>query len=191
MRTRTLLLAAAILTLVTALSTTGAVSAAPASRPLAGADQRAPAAVPMSLGFSSGCFTTTRPVDCTISEPTVDQPRTTYFLTFRPGDHVQVIASGCVQTGGHGKTWKRYVDPASDNDLYHGLITIPGATSDQDRLVNVVGRQYTVFGSGGNLVLGYQDDAYADNGYYARNDDNGTGDQCKDLGNAFVRIFIT
>ena len=37
---------------------------------------------------------------------------------------------GCVNTGGSGKTWKRYLDPAGANSarLYHGLIWIPGAT---------------------------------------------------------------
>jgi hypothetical protein len=147
--------------------------------------------MPAALTLSGGCFTAVRPTECDITEPVVNVPSQVYGLLFRPGDRVQVIAGGCVQTGGKGKTWKRYVDPASDNDLYHGLITIPGATGDLDRLVNVVGRQYTVFGQGGNLVLGYQDDAYGDNGYYARNDDNGTGNQCLGLGNAFVRVFIT
>jgi hypothetical protein len=193
MRTRILLVAAAILTLVTTLGTASAASAsaAPDSRPLAAA-AGVGAVKPMALTFSDGCLTTVRPIDCTITEPIVNQSQATYFLTFRPGDHVFVAAGGCVQTGGHGKTWKRYVDPASDNDLYHGLITIPGATGSLDRLVNVVGRSYVVAsGGGGNLILGYQDDGYSDNGYYARNDDNGTGNQCLGLGNAFVRIFIS
>jgi hypothetical protein len=34
-----------------------------------------------------------------------------------------------VQTGGHGSTWKRYVDPSSDNGLYHGTISLPGVTN--------------------------------------------------------------
>jgi hypothetical protein len=174
----------AVFALLTTLVTTSAASAAPA------APARPVAAIPATI-FSDGCFSTVRPIDCTIAEPVVNVPQHGYGIFFRPGDHVQVFAGGCVQTGGRGKTWKRYVDPASDNDLYHGLITIPGATGNLDRLVNVVGRQYTVFGTGGNLILGYQDDAYGDNGYSSRGSDNGTGDQCLGLGNAFVRIFIT
>jgi hypothetical protein len=185
MRIRALLLAAAVFTVITTLGTASTASATPT------AQSRPVAAVPAALTFSDGCFSTTRPIDCTITEPVVNVPQHGYGLWFRPGDHVQVFASGCVQTGGSGKTWKRYVDPAANNDLYHGLITIPGATGELDRLVNVVGRQYTVFGTGGNLILGYQDDAYGDNGYYSRGDDNGTGNQCLGLGNAFVRIFIT
>ena len=184
MRTRTLFVAAAVFALITTLGTASTASAAPS------AQSRPVAAIPATI-FSDGCFNTTRPIDCTITEPVVNVAQHAYGLFFRPGDHVQVFASGCVQTGGSGKTWKRYVDPAANNDLYHGLITIPGATNELDRLVNVVGRQYTVFGTGGNLILGYQDDAYADNGYYNRGKDNGTGDQCLGLGNAFVRIFIT
>jgi hypothetical protein len=190
MRFRALLVASAALALATTLGTATAAAAGPAIAATT-APSQPPAAVPAALTYSPGCFNTVRPIDCTISEPVVNQPQTSYFLSFRPGDHVRVFAGGCVQTGGKGKTWKRYVDPASDNDLYHGLITIPGATGQLDRLVNTVGRQYTVFGAGGNLVLGYQDDVYGDNGYYNRNTDNGTGNQCLNLGNAAVRFLIS
>jgi hypothetical protein len=185
MRTRVLLVAAVVLAVITTLGTASTASAAPAGQ------TRSVAATPAAMTFSDGCFSTVRPIDCTITEPIVNVHQHGYGLWFQPGDHVQVFAGGCVQTGGKGKTWKRYVDPASNNDLYHGLITIPGATGDLDRLVNVVGRQYTVSGAGGNLILGYEDDAYADNGYYSRGSDNGTGDQCLGIGNAVVRIFIT
>jgi hypothetical protein len=40
----------------------------------------------------------------------------------------------------------------------------------------------------GALVLGYEDDGYSDNGYYAH--DDGTGNQCKGVGNAFVSLTI-
>ncbi|MET7656511.1 hypothetical protein [Streptomyces sp. NPDC005486] len=139
--------------------------------------------------YSSGCSGTTLPIDCTITEPVVTQRETTYPFSFLPGDHVTVTAGGCVQTGGHGLTWKRYVDPASDGDLYHGLITVPGATGDLARLVNVVGRPYVVGGRGGSLKLGYEDDGYSDNGYTAH--DNGTGNQCLNSVNAFVRIVVS
>lgn len=55
----------------------------------------------------------------------------------------------------------------------------------------MVGGQFTVGGRGGNLVLGYEDDNYHDNGYHARNDDNGTANQCAGRGNAFVHIVIS
>ncbi|MFI5682399.1 hypothetical protein [Streptomyces sp. NPDC051636] len=69
------------------------------------------------------------------------------------------------------------------------MITIPGATGNLARLVDVVGRQLVVGGRGGSLVLGYQDNNYDDNGYYAH--DNGTGDQCLNSVNAFVHIVIS
>src|SRR5437667_5179386 len=33
------------------------------------------------------------------------------MISFRDGDVITIEAGGCVQTGGAGKTWKRYVDP--------------------------------------------------------------------------------
>ena len=138
----------------------------------------------------SGCTGRTLPLDCWVHEPIVTQPSATYpTIQFLPGDHVWVDAGGCVQTGGHGATWKRYVDPASDNGLYHGLINIPGATGGTVQIWTAVGRTFTVGGSGGSLVLGYQDDGYSDNGYYSH--DDGTGNQCKGVGNAWVHIVIS
>jgi hypothetical protein len=138
---------------------------------------------------TAGC--TRRPIVCTVIEPNVGQHVTEYpQIELFAGDHVLIEAGGCVQTGGHGKTWKRYVDPAADNDLYHGLINIPGATSGLVRLQGVVGTTVTV-SQDTHLTLGYDDDAYSDNGYYARNQDDGTGDQCRGLGNAWVKLTIT
>ncbi|NEA66761.1 hypothetical protein [Streptomyces sp. SID12488] len=152
--------------------------------------KRLPAALlAADVRYSPGCSGTTLPIDCTISEPVVTQRETPYTFSFLPGDHVTVTAGGCVQTGGRGLTWKRYVDPASDGDLYHGLITIPGATGDLQRLVDVVGRPYVVGGRGGSLKLGYEDDGYSDNGYTAH--DNGTGNQCLNSVNAFVHIVVS
>ncbi|USX55902.1 hypothetical protein [Lentzea sp. HUAS12] len=151
---------------------------------------RVPAFLAQDDHLSDGCFGTTLPIVCDVSEPIVNQKEFTYNFSFLPGDHVLVSGGGCVQTGGHGATWKRYVDPASDNGLYHGLITIPGATGTLDRLLDVVGRPLVVPGRGPvKLVLGYQDDNYSDNGYYSH--DNGTGDQCKNSVNAFVHIVVT
>lgn len=130
------------------------------------------------------------PLDCWVHEPVVTQP-TTYYpaIQFQPGDRVSIDAGGCVQTGGHGSTWKRYVDPASDSDLYHGLINIPGGTAGTQRLVAVVGQTVVIGGSGGSLMLGYQDNNYSDNGYWGH--DDGTGNQCKGVGNAWVHLVIS
>jgi hypothetical protein len=206
MRTRTTIIAAAALAAAAAVSTAdtataapvahhpGPASAAQAAQPGSSVDRnvrRTPAVLPASLQLSPGCFGTTLPIDCTIDQPVVTEPQHTYDFSFLPGDHVQITAGGCVQVGGHGLSWKRYVDPAADNDLYHGLITIPGGTGPLERLVNVVRRSITVGGRGGSLVLGYEDEAgaYGDNGYYAH--DNGTANQCLNVGPAFVHFTIT
>lgn len=182
--------AAVALAVGAAMSTVPAASAA--SHQTSSTDRnvrRVPAHLSLrDVKYSPGCSGTTLPIDCTITEPVVTEPSTTYSFSFLPGDHVTVDGGGCVQTGGRGLTWKRYVDPASDNDLYHGLITVPGATGSLERLLNVVGRQYLVGGRGGSLVLGYQDDGYSDNGYSAH--DNGTGNQCLNSVNAYVHIVI-
>ncbi|GAA1252966.1 hypothetical protein GCM10009665_49610 [Kitasatospora nipponensis] len=193
MNKRITLMAAAALAVVATLGTSAtAATAAPSGTGSGAVDRnvrRTPAVTPRALTLSPGCSGTTLPIDCTITEPVVTTLQTTYNFSFLPGDHVTVNAGGCVQTGGHGLTWKRYVDPASDSDLYHGLITIPGATANLARLVDVVGRQYVVGGRGGSLILGYQDNGYDDNGYYAH--DNGTADQCLNSVNAFVHIVIS
>jgi len=161
--------------------------------------QARPAAVQQASGQQSvaprtadaGCTGRTLPLDCWVHEPIVTQPSATYpTIQFLPGDHVFVDAGGCVQTGGHGATWKRYVNPSSDNGLYHGSINIPGATGGLVQLWTAVGRSFTVSaGGGGTLVLGYQDDGYSDNGYYAH--DDGTGNQCKGVENAWVHLVIS
>src|ERR1043166_7623173 len=51
-------------------------------------------------------------VEIRIERPVVTQRSTLYpQVRFIPGDTVEVAAGGCVQTGGAGKTWKRYVNP--------------------------------------------------------------------------------
>jgi len=145
---------------------------------------------------------------CTIEKPVVTRPDTEYrAVQFAPGDTVYVNADGCVQTGGFGSTWKRYVNPdgAESEHLYHGLVRIPTARlagtdvgNSLTRIKNVVGRSIAVTGegvpeSGLVLHLGYEDDNLSDNGY-DRHDD-GTEDQCKgdhgnDGGPAHVTITI-
>ncbi len=135
-----------------------------------------------------------------IETPNVKQKQTNYpQITFAPGDTVSIDAGGCVQTGGVGPTWKRYVNPSGPNagHLYHGLISIPGVTNGlvriQDFGLNNVHQIPTTLPAGVSranlfLQLGYEDDGYGDNGYYRH--DNGTGDQCKNSVDAFVIISI-
>ena len=135
-----------------------------------------------------------------IDEPNVKQRATSYQqIKFVPGDRISVDAGGCVQTGGHGRTWKRYVNPSGPNAdrLYHGLIHIPGVTPKLTRLQQFglnAGHQISdPLPAGVNpaqlfLQLGYEDDGYGDNGYYAH--DDGTEDQCKNVDHAFVVISI-
>ncbi len=131
---------------------------------------------------------------CRIDEPIVTQQLTQYpQVVFQPGETVTVNAGGCVQTGGTGATWKRYVNPSGPNSnrLYWGTISIPGATQGFVRVSDVIGQTLTV--SSGirqplMLELGYVDDDYSDNGY--DNHDNGTEDQCKNQPNAFVVLAI-
>ena len=47
-----------------------------------------------------------------IDYPSVERSLTDYpAITFNPGDVVTLDAGGCVQSGGIGGTWKRYVNP--------------------------------------------------------------------------------
>ena len=140
---------------------------------------------------------------CVINRPAVNAHETRYPLVqFAPGDIVDVTADGCVQTGGAGDTWKRYVNPTGgeSDTLYHGLIRIPSATpvgSGLVRIASVIGHRQKVTGAGIDvsqlvLHLGYDDDDYSDNGYYRH--DNGNEDQCKNDrghgGPAQVRVTI-
>lgn len=135
---------------------------------------------------------------CTIKQPEVRKRETLYpNVVFAPGDAVRVLASGCVQTGGFGDTWKSYVNPSGPNSdhLYHGLIRIPTATAGTSliRVKDAIGRNMTVSGAGmppSELVLhlGYEDDDYSNNGYDSH--DNGTENQCRNVGPAQVSIVI-
>jgi hypothetical protein len=133
---------------------------------------------------------------CDVILPNVLAHSTPYpTVQFMPGDTVVITASGCVQTGGTGKTWKDYVNPKGPNanHLYYGLITVPGATQPLERLSLVVNNLHLPPSTGGPLTLGYEDDAYTDNGYWSH--DNGTGDQCanttgSNMGRAIVHLVI-
>ena len=55
-----------------------------------------------------------------IPQPPVNAASTTMSsYVFHPNDEVLVQAGGCVQTGGLGKTWKRYVDPLGGSNQYY------------------------------------------------------------------------
>jgi len=140
-----------------------------------------------------------------IDEPAVNQRSKSYpQITFDVGDQVFINAGGCVQTGGAGKTWKRYVSPSGPNSdhLYHGQIQIPGVINtltnfsdlmSEDNAVPTWSRQFDVTQQVNDwpiryLVLGYTDDDYSDNGYWGR--DPGTENQCVNEPNAFVEIYI-
>jgi hypothetical protein len=152
-----------------------------------------------------------------IFRPVITQAEKNYTkIKFEAGDAITLEAGGCDQTGGHGKTWKRYVDPQGDNAdrLYHGLIRIPGVTDKLKasptgpkglvRLLDmgmknlgpglfrgqfVVGDLSKVVEKDRYLRLGFEDDNYGDNGYWGR--DDGTGDQCQNLGTSYVVITIS
>jgi len=144
------------------------------------------------------CSQSGNTTNCRIDQPAVNKRRTEYrAITFKPNDKILVQAGGCVQTGGSGATWKRFVNPQGPNSdrLYHGLISIPGRT--EERIQGVVGQTIqlppTIDPSVAFLAIGYEDDNYGDNGYWGH--DDGTGDQCKqgsgrDGGPAWVTIRI-
>jgi len=72
----------------------------------------------------------------TVTEPDVQHPAHDIQYTFQRNDTVVVEAGGCVQTGGSGSTWKRYVNPSGPNSdrLYYGLIRIPRPPQAWSRL---------------------------------------------------------
>ena len=133
-----------------------------------------------------------------IDRPNVKQCLTEYRgITFRPGQRLSIRAGGGVQTGGSGKTWKRYVDPSGPNSdrLYHGLLWIPGVTGGGlQRLAGLINGTFVVPDVPQNrlgdlyLRLGYEDDDYHNNSY--DNHDDGTEQQCRGVGPAWVEITV-
>ncbi len=132
-----------------------------------------------------------------------DTPGRTIHL--KKGDEIEFDACGCVQTGGEGKTWKLYVSPSGPNSdkLYHGGVLLENAAALGLRTSSVVkgmvrfsdllawqrtGERVKVTVDN-VLMLGFEDDQYEDNGY--ANHDDGTDDQCKNVGSAAVSILIT
>src|SRR5262245_61823588 len=147
-----------------------------------------------------------------ITQPNVSQPRTDYpGLWFLDGERVTVLAWGCYQRGGRGKTWVRYVDPQGPRSvpsgdfpgLYHGMTNLGAGAGPLVRIRDVWGWEYTVnVAITPHLVLGLVDegypnysDAYSDNGYWGRDSiwtgrDDGLFGQCQGLGDATVLVVI-
>ena len=135
------------------------------------------------------CQTSGSAQTCNITEPKVTQHQTTYpTILFHPGSFITVHAGGCVQSGGWGQTWHRYVDPSGpDTDhLYHGLISYPGSGG----LVRFSPASQTADGwtfqvpknaqDNISLILGFEDEngEYRNNGYSGHDRDNGPDGQC-------------
>lgn len=194
-----------------------------ASQSPAGANCGPTSSQPWSNG--TACTITATPVDANtiryrIDSPVVDRSSYDYTpITFQSGDSIRVRAGGCVQTGGSGPTWKRYVDPTGDNagdgvdtsGFYHGTITISLAKGvggqpvlNEPILKAVRDTQTTPFvvvtppppvtAPVPLLTLGYVDDNYGDNGYWGHDGDYGNPVQClpsEDGGNAWVELTVT
>jgi hypothetical protein len=116
---------------------------------------------------------------CDVLLPNVLDAQTPYpSLAFQSGDTVVVSASGCAQTGGSGKTWKRFLNPSPSSDhKYFGKISIAGVTNGLVPISSIANTTLPA-ATGGPLILGYEDDNRTDNGYWSH--DNGDDDQCKD-----------
>jgi hypothetical protein len=134
-----------------------------------------------------------------IDRPNPQHPSTEYpQITFQPGDTVTIHAGGCVQSGGSGPTWHRYVNPnGGDADhLYHGLITVPFATGVLERIQKYWNQSVHIADSADpvrlHLQLGFEDgpNDYSDNGYTRH--DNGPNNQCAgaDGGPAWVELDV-
>jgi hypothetical protein len=143
------------------------------------------------------CQTSGSGQTCKITEPNVTQHQTPYpTILFHPGSFVTVHAGGCVQSGGSGQTWHRYVNPSGPNSdhLYHGLISYPGSGG----LVRFAAASQTTDGwtfqvpknaqDNVSLILGFEDDNYSDNGYWGHDRDNGPNGQCPTPGTPQAEI---
>lgn len=147
----------------------------------------------------------------TIRLPDVTVNKKSYReIVIRRGDSFHIDACGCVQTGGSGLTWKRYVDPSVDRSdsfkypvyIYTGMIypgpfqTIPQDAGIACCQVQSISQWLTAQQRGVKFVatqdfeftLGYADDNYGDNGYWKH--DDGTEGQCRGIGAAAVQVRI-
>jgi hypothetical protein len=135
-----------------------------------------------------------------IDKPPVDKPWTATAFRVHAGDKIEVVdAGGCVNTGGSGRTTKRYLDPKNgdckDDSQYYGTIAVPGTIEQSARLHIrdfIAQSQKTpyIVKQDATIYLGYVDDGYGDNGYWGM-DDQGTCDQCRGEKNAHLTLKIT
>ncbi len=135
-----------------------------------------------------------------IDQPVVNIPGSFGYsmIQIKPGDILSISAGGCVQTGGSGATWKSYTNPLGDSadHLYSGTIAIPGVIGDLQRIGGVLAPKEWIVPRDLPptvvpqlmLQVGYQDDDYGDNGYYAY--DNGNYNQCANVGPAWIEVKI-
>jgi hypothetical protein len=127
-----------------------------------------------------------------IARPVVTQAFFDYkSIVFRSGDEVLIDAEGCVQTGGAGSTWKRYVNPrgADANRFYFGSMEIPG-TLTNTRFSDLLGQTLIMPAiTPTTLVLRYSDNNYGDNGYYSH--DDGNGNQCAGPAGGPAQVSLT
>ena len=117
-------------------------------------------------------------------------------LPLLAGSRVYIYACGCVQTGGKGKTWKSYVYPQGPKSgkYYFGTVGFyddQGLPMTMRRVSDYVQNpslSFPILGNHSQMMLGYSDDHYNDNGYLSH--DNGTQDQCKGVGPASLEVAI-
>ena len=132
---------------------------------------------------------------CFIIFPTVTQDWTTYpEIQINQGDIVDISASGCVQTGGKGKTWKDFINPKGENadHLYFGLFRLRSPTATlvaARRFTNPQSFEFRVpTGVAVQFDVGYVDDVYDDNGYWGH--DEGNPPQCQSSDRVQVIVDI-
>src|SRR5260370_8463737 len=73
----------------------------------------------------------------TINEPVVNKAYQCYDIPVQPGDLVLVSdVKGCLDTGGTGRTWKRYLNPFGSRAkrLYHGRSRVTGLSAALGRV---------------------------------------------------------
>ena len=134
-----------------------------------------------------------------IDQPDVQHATSRPAISFKAGDIIRVSAGGCAQTGGAGRTWKRYVDPIDDKgdgaDKYYGEIRVARAMDKLQPIAEWIDCPIVVPRDARDgesfLELGYVDDYYEDNGYWGGGSDDGTRAQCAGGTKAFVRIEVT
>ncbi len=136
-----------------------------------------------------------------IEKPIVTKSGCIYSgIEFLEPGQLEVFAGGCVQTGGGGETWKRYVNPKDSDDNYMGTLEVKGASVLGSDGLEEVGKetisQFVSWTNSGkniyvldgthHVAIGYKDDDHSDNGYYLW--DRGTEGQCVGAGNAWIAL---